>query len=464
MTAKPPFTSRQTVLRPNDPPNKRQMTVEDMLKAAYDPGTGKKIRDVASESTWSPTSIYRVKAVATGRVQTVEELNYDRSLLCHFIAFCLLENPLTTGQNISTKAQEIGMKTSVSTVNRIAKEMNFVSVLTQKQEKLTDRQKEYRVKFCNDVRLWFGFLLPWVFTDESMLVLNPVKRRIRLIRGIDLPAKFMEVTGYPVKIMVWGAVGRGFKSPLLRVTKSLTAMEYQNLLESGRVFELLNERYGQFAYIFQQDGARPHTAKSTIAFLRERAEILPEHIHWPASSPDLNVIENLWSIMKYRMRYDVIHDGDSMFSEASRVWQEISMTVIDNLVAEFSPRLHTCVAVGGECLNRYKSVLRGFRSSYDEGCKALADARKVRSDIGEFVEKSRLFFSERVQKYVCWDDLDKDHAVRGRQLEMNELIGIESQTICHALPAKVQRTCRLPEKPVVVAKRVPVRANCLELT
>ena len=204
MTAKPPFTSRQTVLRPNDPPNKRQMTVEDMLKAAYDLGTGKKIRDVASESTWSPTSIYRVKAVATGRVRTVEELNYDRSLLCHFIAFCLLENPLTTGQNISTKAQEIGMKTSVSTVNRIAKEMNFVSVLTQKQEKLTDKQKEYRVKFCNDVRLWFGFLLPWVFTDESMLVLNPVKRRIRLIRGIDLPAKFMEVTGYPVKIMVWG--------------------------------------------------------------------------------------------------------------------------------------------------------------------------------------------------------------------------------------------------------------------
>ena len=45
---------------------------------------------------------------------------------------------------------------SVSTVNRIAKKMDFASVLTEQQDKLTDAQKEYRVKFCNAVRLWFS--------------------------------------------------------------------------------------------------------------------------------------------------------------------------------------------------------------------------------------------------------------------------------------------------------------------
>ena len=105
---------------------------------------------------------------------------------------------------------------------------------------------------------------------------------------------------------------------------------------------MLNDRYGLFGYVFQQDGARPHTAKSTIAFLKERAEILPDRIHWPASSPDLNVIENSWSILKYKMRYEVINDADSMFTEACRVWDEIPMSVLDNLVAEFGPRLKTC--------------------------------------------------------------------------------------------------------------------------
>ena len=164
-----------------------------------------------------------------------------------------------------------------------------------------------------------------------------------------------------------GVIGRRFKSPLLRVTKSLTATEYQNLLETAGIFELLNDRYGLFGYVFQQDGARPHTAKSTIAFLKERAEILPDRIHWPASSPDLNVIENLWSILKYKMRYEVINDADSMFTEACRVWDEIPMSVVDNLVAEFGPRLKTCSAVAGECLNRYKAVLRGYRLSDEDG-------------------------------------------------------------------------------------------------
>ena len=213
MAANPRLTSRQTVLRPSDPPDKRKMTVPEMLRAAYELGQSKTIRDVAYERKWSPTSIFRVKEVATGNVQIWEERNYDRALLCHFVAFCLLENPLTTGQNMSASAKEIGLKTSVATINRVAKEMNFVSVLAQKQEKLTDRQREYRVQFCRDVRLWFGFLLPWVFTDESMLVLNPVKRRVRMIRGLDLPSKFVEVSGYPVKIMVWGGNRQKVQEP-----------------------------------------------------------------------------------------------------------------------------------------------------------------------------------------------------------------------------------------------------------
>ena len=39
------------------------------------------------------------------------------------------------------------------------------------------------------------------------------------------------------------------------------------------------------------------------------------------------------------MRYEVINDAYSMITEACRVWDEISMSVVDNLVAEFGPRL-----------------------------------------------------------------------------------------------------------------------------
>jgi len=49
--------------------------------------------------------------------------------------------------------------------------------------------------------------------------------------------------------------------------------------------------------LFQQDGARSHRSKATIAWLDASIKhyIPPED--WPPNSPDLSPIENVWSIM-----------------------------------------------------------------------------------------------------------------------------------------------------------------------
>ena len=50
--------------------------------------------------------------------------------------------------------------------------------------------------------------------------------------------------------------------------------------------------------VFQQDGAGPHRAKVvTDFFRRQKYTVLP----WPAHSPDLSPIENLWAALKKRV-------------------------------------------------------------------------------------------------------------------------------------------------------------------
>ncbi len=49
--------------------------------------------------------------------------------------------------------------------------------------------------------------------------------------------------------------------------------------------------------VFQLDNAKPHTAAITTAWLRRRRVRL---LNWPACSPDLSPIENIWHIVKQK--------------------------------------------------------------------------------------------------------------------------------------------------------------------
>ncbi len=57
--------------------------------------------------------------------------------------------------------------------------------------------------------------------------------------------------------------------------------------------------YGDADFIFQQDLAPAHTAKGTKSWFNDHGVTV---LDWPANSPDLNPIENLWGIVKRKMR------------------------------------------------------------------------------------------------------------------------------------------------------------------
>lgn len=426
------------------------LSVVQRMQAAFQMGAGQTVRETAIRFQTTKTTMGRMRQLATGNLQP-HDLTRDQHILQykkHFVAYSFLSHPSWSAQAVADGAKALGLTISRSSVNRLALEMGFKAQMTQKREKLTPLQKLSRKAWAFRIKTSGLFRMNWVFSDESMLVLNPVKRRVRVIRGYEVPEKYQEYAGYPTKVMVWGAIGPGYKSPLIRLDGTLTAAGYQKMLHDHRIFQGLNQRYGLRGYIFQQDGARPHTAAATKEWLAgQDVNTLEGQCQWPASSPDLSVIENCWWQVKYNIDYTKVTDADSLFAEAERVWNEIPIPTINNMIADFLPRLNAVFATEGECLNMYKSILKKFREDEAAGVAEWQRIVQQKGSVHSFCENSRLFFQNLDQLPMEWRFPDMNPSECKSTYTM-------SCMICEFLPAELKQRAGLPVS--YTRKTVPV--------
>lgn len=140
-------------------------------------------------------------------------------------------------------------------------------------------------------------------------------------------------------IMTWGAFCANGQTELKIICGRLNSKRYQELVEStlipfGPVFAGDN-------WQFQQDNAPVHVSKSTKAWFDSKNVRV---IKWPALSPDLNPIENIWGVMA-RMVYSNGRQYDSIETLTIAVrdaWEEVTSEYRHSLVDGMGRR---CVEV-----------------------------------------------------------------------------------------------------------------------
>lgn len=92
--------------------------------------------------------------------------------------------------------------------------------------------------------------------------------------------------------------------------------------------------------VFQQDGAPAHTAKSTMKLLEDKVGTVWGKGVWSGNSPDLNPIENLWSILKesaYQEPFPKTRlELQARFEEK---WNSLPVFLLQNLAQSFKTRV-----------------------------------------------------------------------------------------------------------------------------
>ena len=87
------------------------------------------------------------------------------------------------------------------------------------------------------------------------------------------------------------------------------------------------------------DNAPKHTSNLAKEFYKKHCK----RIDWPAYSPDLNPIENIWSIMKSSLNQINTSKISEVISEVKEIWEELNKEYIDNCIESMPSRLQECI-------------------------------------------------------------------------------------------------------------------------
>lgn len=119
-------------------------------------------------------------------------------------------------------------------------------------------------------------------------------------------------------VQVWGALVPGPYLFLLRLENRMNSEQYINFFETFALPHLRDCTNNDF--ILQQDQCPTHiSAYSRAKFAELGVELLP----WPSRSPDLNIIENIWSMLS-----NIVYDG-RQFEKESELWAAIDAATTD---------------------------------------------------------------------------------------------------------------------------------------
>lgn len=328
--------------------NKHSVQLKKLIISDYKKGFSQK--DICKKFSLNKSTVSFIinKFKVNGTVETYHRGGRPKATTQLEDSRILIELKKYPDKSASSVVKALNLKVSSRTVQRRACAGGLRSYRAAKKPFISRKNRLKRLQFARDHINWS--MKRWktvLFSDESKFNLkySDGMRRVRRPPNKRLDPRYCQGT---VKhgggnIMVWGCFSGFGIGPLHRINGIMDRFMYKDILES--VMLPYAEWNMPLSWSFQHDNDPKHTAKLVANwFTAEKITVL----NWPAQSPDLNPIENLWEIVNRKIdREGVNGDKDKLFEATVEAWLGISPQVINNLIASMPKRCSDVIKNNG---------------------------------------------------------------------------------------------------------------------
>lgn len=145
-------------------------------------------------------------------------------------------------------------------------------------------------------------------------------------------------------VMVWAAISFHGAIDLVVLEGRQTSQKYIDLLEIQKIN--FDEIFDGERWIFQHDNAAIHTARNVKKWFEDNNV---EVLDWPALSPDLNIIENVWGWLSRNIYAEgrQFANKQDLITAITTAFEEIPVHYVQNLYHSFENRMFEVIRQGG---------------------------------------------------------------------------------------------------------------------
>ena len=134
-------------------------------------------------------------------------------------------------------------------------------------------------------------------------------------------------------IMFWGFMSAEGGGELYFIEGNMNPNMYCEILQQSMVSSL--KKLGSRS-VLQHDNDPKHTSKTTLALLKK---LKVKVIDWPSMSPDLNLIEHIWRILKQKVEVCKISNICQLREVVMEEWNNIPVATCESLINSMPRRV-----------------------------------------------------------------------------------------------------------------------------